>query len=108
MCMVIDGNAFVMLIKQERFRGFIVGGIGGAAAAEVLMSLPAESREGPVYGPACRTLIGASGISCCGNLSRVTRPLEGSVHDFIRPPCRGAWPPGRESSRRNSEQPGGE
>ncbi len=21
-CMVIDGNAFVMLIKQERFRGF--------------------------------------------------------------------------------------
>lgn len=54
--MVIDGNAFVMLIKQERFRGFIAGGIGGAAAAEVLMSLPAESREGPVYGPACRTL----------------------------------------------------
>ncbi len=93
-CMVIDDNAFVMLIKQERFRGFIVGGIGGATAAEVLMSLPAESREGPVYGPACRTLMGASGISRCGNLSRVTRPLEGSVHDFIRPCCRGAWPLG--------------
>jgi hypothetical protein len=90
--MVIDGNAFVMLIKRERFRGFIVGGIGGAIAAEVLMSLPAESREGPVYGPACRTLMGASGISRGGNLSGVTRPLDGSVHDFIRPPCRGARP----------------
>ena len=43
--MVIDGNAFVMLIKQERFRGFIAGGMGGATAAEVLMSLPAESRD---------------------------------------------------------------
>jgi hypothetical protein len=100
--MVIDGNAFVMLIKQERFRGFIVGGIGGATAAEVLMSLPAESREGPVYGPACRTLMGASGISRCGNLSRVTRPLDGSVHDFIRLPAvaHGRW--------RNPERPGGE
>ena len=90
--MVIDDNAFVMLIKQERFRGFIVGGSVGATAAEVLMSRSAESREGPVPGPACRTLVGASGISCCGSLSRVTRPLEESVHDFIRPSCRGAWP----------------
>ena len=100
--MVIDGNAFVMLIKQERFRGFIVGGIGGATAAEVLMSLPAESREGPVYGPACRTLMGASGISPGGNLSGVTRPLDGSVHDFIRLPAvaHGRW--------RNPERPGGE
>ena len=94
--MVIDGNAFIMHIKQERFRGFIVGGIGGATAAEVLMSLSTESREGPAYGPACRTLMSASGISRCGNLSRVTRPLEGSVHDFIRPACRGPWPLGRK------------
>jgi hypothetical protein len=91
--MVIDGNAFVMLMKQERFRGFIVGGIG-ATVAEVLMSRPAESREGPVYGPAWGTLMGASGISRCGGVSRVTRRLEGSVHDFIRPSCRGAWPLG--------------
>jgi hypothetical protein len=49
--MVIDDNAFVMLMKQERFRGFIAG----ATAAEVLMSLSAESREGPMHGPACRT-----------------------------------------------------
>ncbi len=50
--------------------------------------------EGPVYGPSLQDLDGTSGISRCGNLSRVTRPLEGSAHDFIPPPCRGAWPLG--------------
>ena len=56
--MVIDDNAFVMLMKQERFRGLIADGIGGATAAEVPMSLPAESPGGPGVWPSLQDLGG--------------------------------------------------
>jgi uncharacterized protein len=45
-CMIVESNIFVMLLVEERFRDFINGEIGNAAATtEVITSLSADSRE---------------------------------------------------------------
>src|SRR6476646_4563297 len=45
-CMVVDGNIFVMLLVEQRFKDFINGEISDATkATEVLTCLSCESRE---------------------------------------------------------------
>jgi len=45
-CMIVGENIFVMLLVEERFKGFINGEVSDATTTkEVLIALSAESRE---------------------------------------------------------------